>query len=363
MNRIGVFAASAIVLWAGQARAQEEIIFRGKDKDESVKKSIKSESARGIIVAGAKEPIAPEIIVDVIYEVEPIDIRLSSYRPAQAAEKLANDPSKEAKRAANLADALQKYEATLKGLKPSPPPQRHLEYKIAYLMGIQAQEGAGTPEAAIARLIDFKNKHPDSWQLLSALKLLAALQIAKGQFADAETTYRDLAKANVADDVKLEAELGAAHVNLRGKKIAAAQGILSGLLAKLPKDSPFATRVRVAQAECLAAEKKGPEARKILGDVITKTRDPALKAVAYNTLGQSYFDAGMHKEARWEFLWVDVVYNQDRNEHAKALYYLMRVFEQLNENERAQECRDTLLNDRQFQGLEYQRLARERKGS
>lgn len=361
MNRFGAIAALVLAVSAATARAQEEIIYRGKDKDESIKKAIKAESARGIIVAGAKEPIAPETIVDVIYEVDPIEIRLSSYRPALAAEKLANDPSKEAKRAANLADAIQKYEATLKGLKPGPLAQRHMEYKIAYLMGIQAQEG-GSPEAAIARLTEFKSKNPDSWQLLSALKMLAALQIAKGQFGDAETTYRDLAKANVSDDVKLEAELGAAQVNLRAKKHAAALGSLNKLMAKLPKDSPFATRVLVAQAECLAADKKGEEARKILGDVITKTRDPALKAVAYNTLGQSYFDAGMHKEARWEFLWVDVVYNQDRNEHAKALYYLMRIFEQLNENERAQECRDTLLNDRQFQGLEYQRLAREKKG-
>lgn len=360
MKRIGLLAAIVMALSSSAARAQEEIIFRGKDKDESVKKAIKAESARGIIVAGAKEPIAPETIVDVVYDVEPIDVRLNAYRPAMAAEKLANDPTKEAKRQANLADAIAKYEATLKGLKPGPLAQRHMEYKVAYLMGIQAQEG-GTPDAAIARLIAFKDKNPDSWQLLSAIRMLAGLQIAKGQYGPALKSYQDLAGANVSDEIKVEAQLGAAQVKVRSKNHAAALDDLNKLLVTLPKDSPLATRVLVAQAECHAAAKKGDEARKILNDVITKTRDPALKAVAYNTLGQSYFDAGMHKEARWEFLWVDVIYNQDRNEHAKALYYLMLIFGQLNENERAQECRDTLLNDRQFQGLEYQRLAREKK--
>lgn len=361
MKRFGLLMSLTFFLATATARAQEEVTYRGKDKDETVKKAIKAESARGIVLVGAKDPIPAATIVDVVYEVDPIDIRLSSYRPAMAAEKLANDPSKEAKRQANLADAISKYEATLKGLKPGPAAQRHMEYKIAILQAIQAQESGASPDVAIAGLKAFKTKHPDCWQLVSALKMLAGLQLAKGQFTDAEQTYKDLAGANVSDEIKLEAELGTAQVSMRNKQHNVALKKLQEIMGRLPKDSPFAVRALIAQAECLAAAKKGEEARKILGDVIGKTKDPALKAVAYNALGQSYFDAGMHKEARWEFLRVDVVYNQDRNEHAKALYYLMRIFEQLNENERAQECRDTLLNDRQFQGLEYQRLAREKK--
>lgn len=365
MKRLGLIL-TASTLWLvteTAARAQEEVIFRGKDKDESIKKAVKAESAQGVVVAGAKDAIPAEVIVDVLYEVEPLSIRLSDYRPALVAEKNANDPAKEAKRQAHLAEAVQKYEGTLKGLKGGQTSaQRHLEYKVAYLMGIQAQEGAGDPDQAINRLKQFASKHTDCWQIVSALKMLAGLQIAQKQFSAAAETYRQLAGANVTESTKLEAELGEAQVSVRGKEFAKAENKLKTLIARLPKDSPFATRALVAQAECLAAGKKGDQARKILQEVIQKTKDRSLKAVAYNALGQSLFDAGQLKEARWEFLWVDVVYNQDRNEHAKALYYLMRIFEQLNETERAQECRDTLLSDRQFQGLEYQRLAREKKG-
>ncbi len=349
------------------ARAQEEVFFRGKEKDESIKKAIKTESAGGIVLAGSKDVIPADVILDVVYEVKPLGIQVNQYRPARNAEKNANDPGMEGKRPGQLAEAIGKYEAALKGLDAGQTAaQRHLEYKIAYLTGIQAQEGAGSVDQAIARLKEFQSKHADCWQILSALKLLAGLQIAQKRFDDAETTYSVLAKANVPDEIKLEAELGAAQVNLRAKKYAQAQKRIQELLARLPKD----TRVRIAEAEYLAAAavanegaatKKGDEARKKLQEIITASKDPSLKAIAYNALGQSYFDAGMFKEARWEFLWVDVVYNQDRSEHAKALYYLMLIFQQLNDNERALECRDALLNDRQFQGLEYQRLAREKK--
>ena len=95
----------------------------------------------------------------------------------------------------------------------------------------------------------------------------------------------------------------------------------------------------------------------MLRQVINEIGDKSLKAVAYNTLGQCYYDSDQLKEARWEFLWVDVVFNQDKSEHAKALYYLSKIFDQLNEPERAQDCRDALLQDRAFAGMEWQRLA------
>ncbi len=86
-----------------------------------------------------------------------------------------------------------------------------------------------------------------------------------------------------------------------------------------------------------------------------ETTDKNLKASAYNALGVSYYSGEQLKEARWEFLWVDVVYNQDKAEHAKALYYLYKIFDKLDEKERAQECREAL-SDRAFTGLEWQRL-------
>src|SRR5262249_26618625 len=106
----------------------------------------------------------------------------------------------------------------------------------------------------------------------------------------------------------------------------------------------------------LASQDKN-QAMEMLRQIIKETTDKSVKAVAYNALGEIYFQAAAYKEARWEFLHVDVLYNQDRNEHARALYYLSQTFDKLGDAERAKECRETLIGDRQFAGLEWQRRA------
>ena len=50
--------------------------------------------------------------------------------------------------------------------------------------------------------------------------------------------------------------------------------------------------------------------------------DDKLKALAYNTLGDYYQQAKQPDEAFWNYLRVDVLFNQDREEHARALYNL-----------------------------------------
>jgi hypothetical protein len=356
-NRVVLTAFGVVLGLASASRAEETLYIRGKP---AIKGLIKSESGRGIVFGKLSFP--PDDILDVKYEVEPIGVRLNEYNKAFLVEKEADEPGKETKKKAKLEEAAQRYEATLKGLTNNQPSAaRHLEYKVAVLRARLARMDGSDPDAVIGLLKGFKTRHPNSWQITTCMKLLAEFQLEKKQFADAEQTYRELAQSEVADEVRQEAELSAAQVSLRAGNHALAQQKLEALIAKLPKNSPFALRARVAQAECLDAAKKSPEARKVLRQLIKDTTDKTLKAVAYNALGLSYYNAGMTKEARWEFLWVDVVYNQDRAEHAKALYYLSRIFEDLNEPERAQECREAL-NDRQFAGLEYQqRLVREKK--
>ena len=95
------------------------------------------------------------------------------------------------------------------------------------------------------------------------------------------------------------------------------------------------------------------EAMPLLQQVLKETSDKQIKAIAHNTIGEHLYKAGKYNEALWEFLWVDAVFNQDRSQNAKALYYLWKTFEQLNNAERAQECREMLLNDKQYAGTEY----------
>jgi tetratricopeptide (TPR) repeat protein len=266
------------------------------------------------------------------------------------------DPKKEPNRKANLAEAIKKYAEAAAKVKEAPA-KRHLEYKVAVLTARQAADDNADLEPAIKRLRDFKTKHAQGWQIGACLQLLGRLQTESKQYADAEETYRELAQADVLGDVRQEAELLAAQVSAKAGKHEVALKKLQALEAKLPKDSKYRGLAKVAQAECLAASKKDAAAVALLRQVAADTTDKNLKAVAHNALGLVYFNQKQFKEALWEFLWVDVVYNQDKAEHAKALYYLVKVFDELEERERAQECREALISDRAFAGMEWQRQA------
>ena len=68
------------------------------------------------------------------------------------------------------------------------------------------------------------------------------------------------------------------------------------------------------------------------------------------------------ENAFWKYLWVDVLYYQDKTEHARALYNLSKLFDQVKKDEaRAKECRNRL-KEKEFNGLDYQqRVLREEK--
>lgn len=351
MNR--VILAFAMFFGATAVSAQDEIYERGKEKP--IKGAIANESAKGVALKDGTF-IPAEKIEDVVYEVNPLKIRIATYRPAVTLEKDSLDPSKDAKRQANIAEAMKKYQETI-AVVTEAPAKRHAEFKVAALLARQVLEDDQPAEPAMDALTKFKAKHPDSWQLGATLQLLGKLQLDAKDYEGARETYGELSQAPVPADVKQDAQLQAIHVAMKAGKTAEAEQLLNKFVAALPKDSKHAQRARVVQAELLVANKKIDEAMKMLRQVTKETADRNLKALAYNTLGVCLFDRQDYKGARWEFLWVDVIYNQDKAEHAKALYYLSKIFEELGDAERAQECREILLNDRAFAGSEWRTRA------
>ena len=76
--------------------------------------------------------------------------------------------------------------------------------------------------------------------------------------------------------------------------------------------------------------------------IIAKTSDKELKALAYNTLGDCFRLNGRNRDALWPYLWVDVIYHQDRQEHIKAMEQLAKLFDELGDKTRAKQYRDRL---------------------
>jgi len=129
---------------------------------------------------------------------------------------------------------------------------------------------------------------------------------------------------------------------IQAKKVAEAEARLQTMLKDLPASDPRAARISIYQAECQGASGRLAEAVAQLEGIITKTADKDLKALAYNALGDCYRLNRRPKEALWPYLWVDVIYHQDRQEHARAMAELAKLFEEQGDAARAKEYKDKI---------------------
>jgi predicted negative regulator of RcsB-dependent stress response len=348
------------------ARAQDVIYPREGKKN--ITGIITAESAKGVKLKGREQLVPAQGIRDIEYDVSTIkgpkgkSFRLEMYLPAVGKEKKALEAPK-GQRLKLLDDAIRAYQDLVPVMGSRPFARTQVEYRIAHLYTLKGEwEGTETGRLdAIKKLKEFKTRHPDTWQTGQVLETLAGLQVEQKDYDEAEQTLRALAAAPVSEDVRQEAELKIARLPLAAGNYAEAEKKLADLAGRLPKGSPYGQRALLGQAEALTAQKKIPAARELLQKLVGEASDKETKALAYNTLGYCHLQGGQLKEAQWAFLWVTMMYNQNKEEDAKALYYLHQVFSRLNEGEHAQECLETLLHDPRYAGLEYQRKAQEER--
>ena len=358
----------AILALGGALLQADDIILKGKEKEKPLKGKVAKEGPKEIALAGAKDTIPSETIAEIVYELTSPGAALE-YGAGVKAEQASLDPVKEKDRSANLKEAIKRCEAALGvGAFTDKNQRRHLEYKVLMLRVRQVQEDGVTDDKLIAKLADFAKKNAASWQIINVYQTLGRLQTDAGQFDGAEDSYSRLAKVTgLSDEARQEATLLAIQAKIQGGKFDEAHADIDELKKDLPKGNRFLARAQVAEAECLVAESKKlakddakraklfGQAVELVRGVIKESNDKYVKAVGHNTLGYVYVEQGQLEEGKWEFLWVDVVYNQDRIQHAKALYHLWDIFTKLADAPKAQDCREALLSP-QFAGLEYQRL-------
>lgn len=336
-----------------------------KNGQQAKKGVVAAESIEGIRLSGEANIIPATEIEDVNYEDQlSIKVRINTYRKAVASEKNAKTAATVEDRQKSLKEAIAKFQEAASSMDEKLyAAKRHATFKIAYLQGLL---GKGAKEQldrvlAISKLKDFVKQNPDSWQYTSAMLLLADLQSEQGDAEAAEETIKTLSKAKVSDEVRQNAKLTLVRFAIRAKKYEEASTQLQVLINSFKKGTQQQIQARLMNAECLAAMNKLPEATKDLKEILDDIKDGTTKAIAYNTLGECYYQADQFQEARWPFLWVDVIYNSDDKQHAKALYYLYMTFYSLREFERADTFYDTLVNNSRFQGSEYRQKAIEKR--
>ncbi len=332
MTRFLGFVALAVLICVVAAQtfvfAQDKV--ERKDKKGGsviVSGKILEESAAGVRVklqGLGKEEMIPST-----------DVLRVSY--ADLAAKASLDIGKLAPLEANrdLAGLLKGYEGVqaLPELKSGPPgARRYVDYRVATLR-VATAEGEDELNAAIKGLADFVAAHPDSWEYPHAARQLGRLQADTGDYPAATKTFEALEKANVSADFKQDATAMLIDIafqsedyDLGAKRVQA--------VARDAK-APAALRERVALYQLGLEGAKGDLAATVkkLEEAIAKTTDPSLRALAYNVMGDVYLAKDQKRDAMWSYLWVDMVYNQDRGEHLKALTRLIKIFQAENDTE------------------------------
>jgi hypothetical protein len=352
-----------ILGFASSASAQDEITFfnRKTQKEERITGTIEKETATEIdykASTGRKDRVPSMDVIDVKYKV-PGDLVLLYRKPFNDEDKALLPTTKEEERKQKIKEALQGYEELIPKLGEQKYAQQNLEYRVARLLARAAEDDASQVEPAIEKLGKFKADHPDSWQLIPCARLLAGLREQTGNAAAAQKIYEELA-ANEAlpQEARQEFGLEEARFLIRGNQHGEALKKLKDLRGNLQADDPRLARIDVYIAACNAASGKSPDAEKQLKDMIAGKADNDAKAVACNALGDLHIRDGKAEDAFWDYLWVDVLYNQDREEHAKALYQLSKLFIQVKKDPtRADRCLERLITEKEFAGSPYQKLA------
>jgi len=247
-------------------------------------------------------------------------------------------------------------------LLPKVPPdqkrlRRHLQYRAAEALYRLSQLEPARRDDALTALTKFKDEYNDGWQLAPALMLLAQLQEAKGELQAMQKTYEALtAVPGLSDEIKTTSVLKVVQMLMKSEKFAQAETKLLELKGvQDPRIKVYLAQCQILGPDAAKAEQAEKQLRGLAAD-----GDPALKALIHNTLGDYLLKKSKPEEAFWEFLRVDVLYNTDKNEHARALYHLAKLFREVRKDGNRAEAYLEQLKEKRFEGTEFQKKATEK---
>lgn len=206
-----------------------------------------------------------------------------------------------------------------------------VRFMTAYCIAKMAMSGErGTLDEATRGVQEFVATHPDSYRFFEATELLGDLLNSRGLFDQAETQFARLVESpwgdlqqagrlKLARTQELQEKFDLAAENYRGvEQVESATE--ASRRAKLS--------ARVGLARCTAFQGDPEAGISTLQEMIRSesSTDVDLFAQIYNALGNCQAAAGRKKEAILAFLHTDLLFYQNADYHAEALYHLGSLF-------------------------------------
>ena len=223
---------------------------------------------------------------------------------------------------------------------PSDHLKAEFDYVIARATGLASiSEDAAKQDAAIQKLLAIQKSRPEHFRYYESMHVLGQIQLAKGDFAAARTTFETLAKAPW-NDYKMLAKIATGRVAVHENKLDEAAKLFEEAAAAAtdaPADQARKYQAMLGQARALIAQSKFEEALVILELVTDKgpADESALQAEAYVLEGNTLQALGRMKEAALAYLHVDLLFARETSLHAEALYNLVKTWKLVQNQERS----------------------------
>jgi hypothetical protein len=257
---------------------------------------------------------------------------------------------------ADVPKAVAAYVALLK-TATSPKAKRYAGFREIMLSVKDNDQKTGdefkkNAPALAAKCLAYANEQKASWESWLVARTAARLFCELGDLKSASAAARVLtSNTGLSAEMKVEARfLELAYVFRSGD-----YGAARLLQADVQKDAANpgqSDRARMYEAALKvlppkpAAEGEAPakpvEAVAAIEKLLADTKDPMARSCGYAILGELYMAHKMYRDAMWSYLWVDAVYNQDRDEQVKAVCRLIELFELTKEKDRAEQFTDRL---------------------
>ncbi|NLX55984.1 MAG: tetratricopeptide repeat protein [Planctomycetaceae bacterium] len=227
--------------------------------------------------------------------------------------------------------------------------RQDIEFYKAYCDGRLALVGGGDKAAAVKALRAFVENPANnaSHHYYTAIELLGDLAVALASYDNGIKYYSQLAEAPWPDS-KLRATILEANAMVASGRYEEALARFDSALAASLDDARAREQKLLAtlgRAVCLARLGKPEEGIALVTQIIDENNSqekPVLFARAYNALGTCYLQANKRQDALLAFLHVDLLFNQDPDAHAEALYHLSALWQETGKSERALKARSLL---------------------
>ena len=240
------------------------------------------------------------------------------------------------------------YGILAKKSQPNERLNRTMEFRelMALVKATEAKDESGFKSSvpAIAdRLATFARANGKSWEVWPATMSAARLLAGLGQHDKAAGLLASLANTpDLGAELKVEAKLAEVDCLLRSANPAAGRNAVESLSKE--KDVPTAgsarERLSLYDLWAKAPTPRTDESMAKLQASIDAAKSPIARAIGFNIRGELYLAGGSPRDAMWEFLNVEVVYNQDKDEVTKAMRRLVEVFEAVGDKDRADQYRE-----------------------